>query len=197
MLDDVWRRRHRPIAAALGAGALALVALVAPAAATAGTSAGEAGAAATAARGCTGAATRAARARRGLAATITCLVNRKRRAHGLPPLHRNRALGRAARRHAHDMARRGYFAHQRLGGPAVGARVQRAGWRGSAYGEAIAWGCGRMSSPSAAVRMLMASPSHRVLLLARDYDRIGPGVARRAPSGCQGGVTWVLDFGRR
>ena len=104
-------------------------------------------------------------------------------------------IARAARRHAHDMARRRYFAHARPGGPDVGARLARAGWRGRAYGEAIAYGCGSRASAASTVAMWLASPPHRAILLDSGFRRAGAGVARRAP--CGAGATWVLDAGRR
>ena len=63
-----------------------------------------------------------ARARR---VAIGCLVNKARTRAGLRGFAWNRALARAATRHASDMARHGYFAHQRSGGPSVGAAGAR------------------------------------------------------------------------
>jgi uncharacterized protein YkwD len=127
---------------------------------------------------------------------LLCLVNRERRAAGLAPLRRDRRIARAAGRHARDMVRRGYFAHRRGGGPDLGARLSRAGWRGTAWGEAIAYGCGERGSPRAIVRGWLASPSHRAILLGTGYRRAGVGLARPAQCG-EGGATWVLDAGRR
>jgi uncharacterized protein YkwD len=112
-------------------------------------------------------------------------------------LHRDRHLARAARGHAHDMASRRYFAHQRPGGPSFDDRLRRSGWHGVAAGEAIAWGCGRHASPRSTVRAWLASPGHRAILLDRDYDRVGIGVGSRAPATCGPGATWVLDAGKR
>jgi len=127
----------------------------------------------------------------GARAVLLCLVNRERRAAGLAPLRRDRRIARAATRHARDMARRGYFAHQRSGGPDLGARLSRAGWRGSAWGEAIASGCGASGAPRAIVDLWLASPPHRAILLGARYRVAGVGVAsaRRC-------TTWVLDVGR-
>jgi len=151
-----------------------------------------------AARRCRGAGARAPRARRStLRAAILCLVNRERARRGIRPLRRDRRLGRAATRHARDMVRHRYFSHQRAGGPDLGARLTRAGWRGSAAGETIAYGCGSASTPRVAVRGWMASPGHNAILLSGHYGFGGPGVAKRAPVDCRGGATWVLDVGRR
>jgi uncharacterized protein YkwD len=129
-------------------------------------------------------------------AALLCRVNRERRAAGLAPLRRDRRIARAAGRHARDMVRRGYFAHRRGGGPDLGARLSRAGWRGTAWGEAIAYGCGGRGSPRAIVRAWLASPPHRAVLLGAGYRRAGVGLARPARCGARG-ATWVLDVGRR
>jgi uncharacterized protein YkwD len=148
--------------------------------------------------GCHGAGARASSAGRSkLRAALMCLINRERARRGIRPLRRDNRLARAAARHARDMARRRYFAHQRSGGPDLGARLRRAGWRGRAAGETIAYGCGSSGTPRAIVRQWMASAGHAPILLSGGYGRGGPGVAKRAPVRCGGGATWVLDVGRR
>ena len=133
----------------------------------------------------------------GTRAKLMCLINRERARRGVRPLRGDRRLSRAATRHARDMARRRYFAHQRDGGPSLGARLARAGWRGDAAGETIAYGCGPTGSPRAIVRAWMNSAGHAAILLSGAYGRGGPGLARRAPVRCRGGATWVVDVGRR
>jgi uncharacterized protein YkwD len=151
-----------------------------------------------AARGCPGARARASRLSRArLQSVLTCLVNRERARRGIRALRSDRRLRRAAGRHARDMVRHRYFGHQRAGGPDLGTRLDRAGWRGSAAGETIAYGCGGASTARAAVRGWMASPGHSQLLLSGHYGRGGPGVAKRAPVDCGSGATWVFDVGRR
>jgi uncharacterized protein YkwD len=147
----------------------------------------------TAAQPCPGARRRSgARARR---VAIGCLVNKARTHAGLRGFAWNRALARAATRHARDMSRRGYFAHQRSGGPSVARRVRAAGFRGRRVGEAIAYGCGSSSTPLAVVRMWLGSPAHRAILLS-GRSRVGIGVAGRPPVRCGGrGATYVLDAG--
>jgi uncharacterized protein YkwD len=128
-------------------------------------------------------------------AVILCAINRARKSHGLPIWTPIRPLRLAAGRHAADMARRHYFAHVSLGGSGPLARLHRAGWSGSAYGEALAWGCGGRASPRATVRGWLHSPVHRAILLSPLYRQAGIGIADRAPGGCRGG-TWVLDAAR-
>ena len=147
----------------------------------------------TAAQSCPGAGRRSGtRARR---FAVGCLVNKARTGAGLRGFAWNRSLGRAATRHARDMARRGYFAHRRSGGPSLARRARAAGFRGRHVGEAIAYGCGSLSTPASIVRAWMARPPHRAILLSR-RSRVGIGVTGRPPVGCGGrGSTYVLNAG--
>ena len=128
-------------------------------------------------------------------AALLCAINRARAAHGLPAFGAERHLRRAAKRHAKDMVRHRYFAHQRAGGPSLNERLRAAGWRGRRAGEAIAWGCGSAASAAATVRTWLHSPPHRAILLSGGFSRAGIGVAGRAPASCGPGATWVLDTG--
>jgi uncharacterized protein YkwD len=127
-------------------------------------------------------------------AALLCAVNRARRRNGLAPLAQDASLRRAAGRHARDMARRGYFAHQRPGGPSLMDRLHAAGWDGNAAGETIAWGCGDAANAGATVRSWLGSPPHRAILLG-GFARAGVGMAAKAPAACGPGATWVLDAG--
>jgi uncharacterized protein YkwD len=147
---------------------------------------------AAAASHCAGA--RSARSKAARRRAIGCLVNRARGASGLRGFRSSRPLAVAARRHARDMVRARYFAHQRAGGPSLSQRARRAGWRGRRIGEAIAYGCGSAGTPTAIVRMWLNSPPHRAILLSGSLRRAGIGVAKRAPVRCGGrGGTFVLD----
>jgi uncharacterized protein YkwD len=149
-----------------------------------------------AASSCSGAAARAASATPGkLRSALLCLVNRKRAANGLGSLKLDRRLQKAATRHARDMVRHHFFAHQRPGGPDLTERLSRAGWSGHAWGETIAYGCGSLGTPRATLRMWMHSPPHRAILLSGTYRNGGLGVTESAP--CGSGSMWVLDVGRR
>lgn len=149
-----------------------------------------------AASGCAGASAQAASASPGkLRSALLCLVNRKRSANGLRSLRFDRKLQTAATRHARDMVRHDYFAHQRPGGPDLTERLHRAGWHGHAWGETIAYGCGSTGSPRATLRMWMHSPPHKAILLSGSYRNGGLGVTESAP--CGNGSMWVLDVGRK
>jgi uncharacterized protein YkwD len=159
-------------------------------------SASAAGAESAAAAGCRGAGAQAAGASAGkLRSALLCLVNRKRAANGLGALKGDRKLQKAAGRHARDMVRNNFFGHQRPGGPDLTARLRRAGWRGNAWGETIAYGCGSMGSPRATLRMWMHSPPHKAIILSGTYGHGGIGVTESAP--CGRGSMWVLDVGRK
>ena len=126
---------------------------------------------------------------------VGCLVNKARTGAGLRGFAWSRSLARAATRHARDMARRGYFGHQRSGGPSPARRARSAGWRGRDLGEAIAYGCGSTSTPLGIVRMWLDSAPHRRILLS-GRGHVGIGIAGRPPFACgAAGATYVLDAG--
>ncbi len=149
-----------------------------------------------AAGGCSGGSAQASNASpQKLRSALHCLVNRKRAANGVGALRLDPRIQRAAGRHARDMVRNDYFAHQRPGGPDLTARLRRAGWSGSAWGENIAYGCGSYGTPRATLRAWMNSPSHKHILLSSKYAVAGFGVTDSAP--CGEGAMWVMDVGRR
>jgi uncharacterized protein YkwD len=132
--------------------------------------------------------------------TVTCLVNAERTRRGLRSVRRDGDLGRAARRQAADMVRRGYFAHVTPGGSTLGDRLRTAGygagedWRA---GEALGWGTGSRSTPGALVDEWLASPPHRRILLDQRHRELGVGVASGAPRDIKSGLagaTYALDF---
>ena len=122
---------------------------------------------------------------------LHCLLDRQRARHGRHSLGADRRLGRAARRHAADMARRHYFSHISPSGSSPLARARAAGWHG-AVGEAIAWGCGELSTPAATMRAWMASRPHRAILLGPAH---AVGIGFKRASGCGGRGYWVVDVG--
>ena len=107
------------------------------------------------------------------AAAIRCLVNRARARAGLRPLRANRALARAAARHARDMGRRRFFSHTNTRGRSPAARARAAGWRGRRIGEALAFGCGASANALWIVRSWLNSPSHRAIVLRARYGQMG------------------------
>src|SRR4051812_49776079 len=130
---------------------------------------------------------------------IACLVGAQRAAHGLPAVRPAAALTLAARRHAADMVARGYFAHVSPTGGTVDRRARRTGYLLEApcwaLGEDLGWAPPPLATAQAVVTAWMASPSHRSVVLDRDFREIGVAVAGRAPAGDGAGATFVLELG--
>lgn len=112
--------------------------------------------------------------------SIRGCANRNRRVRGVARLRPSRALARAARLHARNMARQGFFDHTDRQGRGVGERVavfDRAG-RFVALGENIAGG---YTTPASACRGWMRSSGHRRNILNPAYTHVGGGFARGGP----------------
>jgi len=115
------------------------------------------------------------------------LVNEHRRRGGCGNLTVDRRLIVAANRHAADMARRGYFAHEDSHGDRAGDRVEDAGYQWSRFGENIARG---QDSVFEVVDGWMHSPEHRENIMDCRLQQVGVGLAfaeDRTPY-------WVQDF---
>jgi len=115
------------------------------------------------------------------------LVNENRRRGGCDNLTVDRRLIVAANRHAAEMARRGYFAHEDTRGERAGDRVQDAGYRWSRYGENIARG---QDSVFEVVNGWMRSPEHRENIMDCGLREVGVGLAFAADRT----PYWVQDF---
>jgi len=143
---------------------------------------------------CAGAHERGDAARRRHA--VQCLVNNARAAHGLRRLRAASSLGRAARSHARDMRRRGFFEHRSPDGTTPKIRARRAGYRGARVGETIALSVGSRVSPAAAVSSWLRSPGHRRVLLDPRMRHAGVGLADGVQAGRgAAGTALVLDVG--
>jgi uncharacterized protein YkwD len=132
-----------------------------------------------------------------MARASLCLVNRERRKRGLRPLRSNRRLALAARRHAADMLRHGYFSHNSRSGASFVSRIKKTGYLRRArlwlVAENIAYGSGGGASPRAIVRAWMHSPPHRHSILDASFKELGSGVAVGASH--HGKALYVQDFG--
>jgi uncharacterized protein YkwD len=129
---------------------------------------------------------------------ILCLLNAERNAKGLPSLHANGKLAKAAKGWANRMVANRFFAHE-VGSSTVLSRIKKTGYvRGSwSLGENIAWGSGALATPQAIVNGWMHSPGHRANILRGAFKDIGIGIKLGAPGpGLSGGATYVTDFGR-
>src|SRR5689334_22870273 len=80
--------------------------------------------------------------------TIVCLINAQRARHGVARLDPSGDLARAARRHARDMVRRGYFEHVSPGGSSPSSRAAAAGYHGVTIAENLAFGTGSWGTPA-------------------------------------------------
>jgi uncharacterized protein YkwD len=117
-------------------------------------------------------------------------INAQRSEHGLAGLQPNRALSNAAMAHACDMAVRGYFSHQRPGGPDLKARLKTVGYGLRKAGENIAYS--RQAKVSSAAEIWRNSPPHWKTIISPDYKDIGIAIAVSD----EGRVYWVMDVGK-
>lgn len=133
---------------------------------------------------------------------VLCLVNQKRKSHGLGKLRRDGRLERAAKAHNRVMVRKNCFSHQCGGEKDLFGRLNKSGYlKGKlsrwAYGENIAWGSGSLGTPRKIVDAWMHSPPHRAAILSRSYKEAGIGFHSKTPSKSGSGGTYTIDFGLR
>jgi uncharacterized protein YkwD len=128
-----------------------------------------------------------------------CTLNAERARHGLPRLTLSKKLSAAARRHARDMVRRDYFAHDSLGGGTFVDRIRRSGYlkdaRSWSVGENLAWGSRERSAPRAITTMWMNSAGHRANVLSPAFREVGIGFAIGAPGASGPAATYATEFG--
>jgi uncharacterized protein YkwD len=129
-----------------------------------------------------------------------CLLNVERAKRGLHKLRSNRKLALAGLRHAQDMVRHRYFAHDALSGQDFVQRIMRTHYvpANSSWflGENLAWGSQRASTPRQIVRAWMASPEHKRNILTRGFREIGIAIVSGAPvSGVGDAATYATEFG--
>jgi len=127
-------------------------------------------------------------------------INEVRREHGLRALHLSGGLRRIAQRHSNNMVALDYFAHTSPTGSTLYSRVVHSAFQtygAWTAGECLAWGTETYGSPRYTVRMWLASPEHRVILLSRGYTWIGIGRATGRFLGYSDAVVWTADFGHR
>lgn len=118
-------------------------------------------------------------------------INRARVRSGCPASKVDGALRVSARRHSARMARQATLSHRVAGEATLSRRVADAGYhRARMLGEVIA--LGPTTGPSA-VRMWLASSTHRSILLDCRFRDFGAGVVR----GDNGRHWWTVDLGRR
>lgn len=107
-----------------------------------------------------------------------------------PALQPDHRLDEAARLHALDMARQGYFSHRGADGRQPADRIADAGYRWRSAGENIAAG---QSTAQAAVDGWIRSPGHCANLMSPNFRAMGIGFAVNPDS--PSGIYWVQTFG--
>jgi uncharacterized protein YkwD len=107
------------------------------------------------------------------------LINADRARHGLRALRLDVRLTTIARSRSDDMASRDYFSHTQPDGRNVFDLIVAAGIRWYSAGEIIAWNNwpGMFDSARAANTAWLNSPGHRAIILSRDYNYVGIGLA--------------------
>jgi uncharacterized protein YkwD len=129
-----------------------------------------------------------------------CLLNAQRQRHHLRGLRLNRRLALAGTRHARDMVRHDYFAHDAPSGQNFVDRIMKTNYVPSAsswfLGENLAWGERTKSTPRQIVRAWMASPGHRHNILQGRFREIGIAIVAGAPvRGVPRAATYATEFG--
>ena len=123
---------------------------------------------------------------------VVRLVNRIRTHHGLRKLRASRTLAHAASDHTGDMLRADYLSHDSKDGTPMATRVRR--YTGARWvGENIAVTSRRRGVARRVVRMWMASPGHRAVMLSPKSRRIGVGRERGRLGGAAYSV-FTVDF---
>jgi uncharacterized protein YkwD len=140
-------------------------------------------------------------AKRTVVRATLCTLNAERARHGLARLKLNKRLSAAARRHARDMVRRDYFAHDSLGGGSFVGRIRRSGYLKGAsrwsVGENLAWGSRERSAPRAITAMWMNSAGHRANILSPAFREVGIGFSNGAPGASGPAATYATEFGTK
>ena len=146
---------------------------------------------------CTGSLTPKAGSVAQVAAAVVCLMNRERAKRRLRPLKVNKKLVKSAAAHTADMVARGYYNHQRPGGPTLKARTRRAKYRGNS-GENLGLANGALARPAGMMAMWMKSPMHRANVLSRKFRAVGVVVQAKDPlKKMSGAAIYTVNFGTR
>jgi uncharacterized protein YkwD len=129
-----------------------------------------------------------------------CLLNRERGKQHLRPLRSNHRLALAGLRHARDMVRNDYFAHDAPSGQSFVDRIMKTDYVPTYsrwfLGENLAWGDEEGSTPRSIVHSWMASPAHRKVILTGRFRQVGVAIVGGAPvDGTIQAATYATEFG--
>jgi uncharacterized protein YkwD len=141
-------------------------------------------------------------------ASVFCLINQQRAAHGRMALRPNGALRRAAFDYANSMEAGRFFSHDGdFSGHPVGAtpisRLRQVGYIRPRYvwvvGENLHWTTAEHSTPGEVVQAWMSSPGHRKYLLKRRFRDLGVATIRGIPfdPAQTDGITVASEYGYR
>ena len=135
-------------------------------------------------------------------ATTLCLINDERAGRGLPPLHEEARLQRAAELHSLDMVNRRFADHVNPDGAGPAARILRQAYDGARAGENLAWSSPGGADPVHRVYAWMHSEGHREAILNPHFSEIGIGLAYgpgppQRHLDTQMGWFYTTDFGGR
>jgi uncharacterized protein YkwD len=126
-----------------------------------------------------------------LASQVVSLINQYRAGKGLSQLAISAPLTASSEWKSLHMAGYGYFAHDDPAPPISRSAYQRAtdcGYRGSSWGENIAWG---YSSAQSVVNGWLGSPGHKANIENPGFSSTGVGVAANG----SGQLYWTQNFG--
>jgi uncharacterized protein YkwD len=185
LLARAWSETKRSVVALAAAASIVALMVVAPVA-----GARHRARAHRSSRTCADANTRVGRApRSALKAAVVCLINKQRRAHGLPALRLNHRLDRSAQDWTNFMVAQDEFSH----GSNFSARISAVGFNWSAAGENIATG---FPTPREVVDAWMGSTGHCQNILSPSFADVGTGIRAKPIRGfASGPATWTQDFG--
>ena len=122
------------------------------------------------------------------AKSVVCLLNAERTKRGLPKLHEDKRLDRAAKAHSKDMYTHDFFDHTGSNGSDTGDRIEKQGYSWRTWGENIALG---YPTPADVMKGWMGSEGHCQNILAPGFIDVGFGVK----SGPKGGPYSTQVFG--
>lgn len=134
---------------------------------------------------------------------VLCLVNQERDQHGVPDLHRDERLQRAAQNHNDYMQNHRCFSHECAGERTLDSRLRNVGYITSGlsrwgYGENIAWGAQHLATPRSIVNAWMRSSGHRANILNPAFRDFGVGYTKGTPYAKNAnGAIFTTDFGLR
>jgi uncharacterized protein YkwD len=121
---------------------------------------------------------------------LVSAINGARAANGLAPLRVDARLTTAAKGQSSYLASAGMLDHTGPSGTSVFVRLTQQGFHGHVVGENLAAGMG----PAATVQAWLASPGHRMNLLAPQFHLLGVGVVMGSLDGTSAPFV-TADFG--